>query len=139
MIRSSWDWPGDSGIPRAEAIDDTTRSADDTSSSGTITTPSNLPIRPEPTSSANRVLPIPPAPTGVTRRASPPVSRSWTSDFSRSRPMNRDAGLGSGRPSTSSGRPAFGGASSTSNRSLSSTARSSAISVPSSSLVAKLR
>jgi len=84
-------------MPRDEAIDDTTRSAEDTSSSATITTPSNLLTNPEPTSSANRVLPIPPGPTSVTRRASRPVSRSRTITFSRSRPIKREARLGSGR------------------------------------------
>jgi hypothetical protein len=41
VTTSKSDWPGDSGTPRDEAIDEMTRSAEDTSSSATITTPSN--------------------------------------------------------------------------------------------------
>ena len=109
-----------------------------TAASGTNTVPpSNRPCSRSPAASARRVLPIPPGPVSVTSRTPGCVSRPVTCSMSSSRPTSDVTLTGSARgPRRIAGDPATE-APAAANRSLSSAARSSRTSRPSSADVRK--
>ena len=114
-----------------------------TDSSGTNATPAGKPsaVR-SPTASASRVLPIPPGPVSVTSRASGLRMRPVTSSIACSRPTSDVVATGRGSGPRAAGDSRGASASPgrvTSNRSLSSVARSSRTSRPSSAAVRNRR
>ena len=117
-----------------------TSSGSVTDSSGTKTVPApNRSRSRSPTATASRVLPTPPGPVSVTSRTSGRPSSPATSSMARSRPSS-DVVL-TGSRARARGPPGGGGACgrplAAANRSLSSTARSSRTSRPSSAGVRK--
>jgi len=114
-----------------------------TASSGTNTVPApNQSRSRSPTATASRVLPTPPGPVSVTSRAPGRSTSPATSSIARSRPSSDVMLTGSGRgPRAPSGDGAAAAAwpPPAANRSLSSTARSSRTSRPSSAGVRKER
>ena len=112
-----------------------------TVSSGTNTVPApNRSRSRSPAATASRVLPTPPGPVSVTSRAPERATSPATSSMARSRPSSDVVLTGSGRgPRPAAGDGAVAWPPPAANRSLSSTARSSRTSRPSSAGVRKYR
>ncbi len=124
-----------SSAPSARPIAIGTSSASFTPSSGTNRVPeSKRSLSRSPTATASRVLPTPLGPVRVRRRPPPPPSSSAISSMARSRPTSDVVLAGRGR-----GERPGGGGRAAAKRSLSSVARSSRTSRPSSRAVLKYR
>jgi hypothetical protein len=111
------------------------------SGTNTVPAPKRSPSR-SPTATASRVLPMPPGPVSVTSRAPERSTSPATSSMARSRPSSDVVLTGSGRgPRAPAGGDTAAAAwpPAAANRSLSSTARSSRTSRPSSAGVRKFR
>jgi hypothetical protein len=130
-----------SSAPTARATPASTSSGWVTAASGTnaVPAPKRSTSR-SPTATASRVLPIPPSPVRVTNRTPGLPAKSATSAMAASRPTSEVASSGSGRgPCRLGDAAAAAGGRAAANRSLSSIARSSRTSRPSSPGVRKCR
>ena len=126
--------------PAARPIAASTSPGSVTDSSGTNTVPApNRSRSRSPTATASRVLPTPPGPVSVTSRTPGRSTSPATSSMARSRPSSDVVLTGSGRGPRPPARGAAAGPPAAENRSLSSTARSSRTSRPSSAGVRKCR